>query len=166
MVQKKEDVKDVVKAAASKAAVKTEETKAVTAKVPAKEEKAAVKVEPKKEEAVKEDAPKKRGRKPGSKNSTSTAKKSTAKKAAKKTTAKKSVGRPSSKKEGLAPEIYLQYNGGETVISDIVERIKQQFVNEGHRAGNMKSLQIYMKPEENAVYYVINEKNAGKVNIF
>lgn len=167
MVQKKEDVKDVVKTATPKAAVKTEETKAVTAKVPAKEEKAAVKVEPKKEEAaVKEEAPKKRGRKPGSKNSTSTAKKTTAKKAAKKTTAKKSAGRPSSKKEELAPEIYLQYNGGETVISDIVERIKQQFINEGHRAGNMKSLQIYMKPEENAVYYVINEKNAGKVNIF
>lgn len=156
MAQKKEDVKDTV----VKTTVKEEETKTVPAK-------ASAKAEPKKEAAVQEevkaDAPKKRGRKPGSKNASTLAKETEAKNTAGKK--KASVGRPA-KKEELTPEIYLQYNGGETVMSEIIDRIKQQFVNEGHRAGNMKTLQVYMKPEENAVYYVINEKNAGKVNIF
>lgn len=158
MALKKEDVKDT----AVKAEVKTEEVKAAPVEAAVQEE---VKTEA--------PAPKKRGRKPGSKNASTLAKE--AKKAGTKTTAEKktpgrkkgSVGRPASaKKEELTPEIYLQYNGGEAVMSDVIERIKQQFMSEGHRAGNIKSLQIYMKPEENAVYYVINEKNAGKVNIF
>lgn len=159
MAQKKEDVKDTV----VKATVKAEETKTAPAK-------ASAKAEPKKEAAVQEevkaDAPKKRGRKPGSKNASTLAKE--AKNAGAKNTSgrKKASGGRAAKKEELTPEIYLQYNGGETVMSEIMDRIKQQFINEGHRAGNMKTLQVYMKPEENAVYYVINEKNAGKVNLF
>ena len=87
----------------------------------------------------KADAPKKRGRKPGSKN------------------------KP---KEQLAPEVYLQYCGEEADQNAIIERIKEQYVSEGHRAGNIKSLKLYLKPEDRAAYYVINDRYAGKVDLF
>lgn len=157
MAQKKEEVKEVVKKdTVVKTPVKAEETKAAPAKEP-------VKAEPKKEPAVKEEvkaeAPKKRGRKPGSK------KVSTVAKEIKKSVAK-SVSKRTAKKEELTPEVYLQYKGGEAGMSEMIDKIKQQFINEGHRAGNIKTLQVYLKPEENAIYYVINEKNAGKVDMF
>lgn len=87
----------------------------------------------------KADAPKKRGRKPGSKN------------------------KP---KEQLAPEVYLQYCGEEADQNAIIEKIKEQYVSEGHRVGNIKSLKLYLKPEDRAAYYVINDRYAGKVDLF
>lgn len=48
----------------------------------------------------------------------------------------------------------------------IEEKVKAQFVAEGHRAGAIKKLDIYIKPEENAAYYVINEKFSGRVDLF
>ncbi len=110
-----------------------------------------------------------------------TAKKTTEKKAeateaTKKTTAKKKAAekapakpgrKPAAKKaENLNPEVYLQYIGLEAEESEIVARIKEQYVSEGHRAGNIKSLKIYLKPEEKTAYYVINDKTAGRVALF
>lgn len=94
-------------------------------------------VETKKEEA--KTAPKKRGRKPGSKNK---------------------------QKEQLTPEVYVQYHGEEAEQSAIIEKIKEQYVSEGHRAGNIKSLKLYLKPEDRAAYFVINDRYAGKVDLF
>lgn len=31
---------------------------------------------------------------------------------------------------------------------------------------SIKTLQLYLKPEESAAYYVINQKFAGKVDLF
>ena len=69
-------------------------------------------------------------------------------------------------KEQLAPEVYLQYCGEEADQNAIIERIKEQYVSEGHRAGNIKSLKLYLKPEDRAAYYVINDRYAGKVDLF
>ena len=101
--------------------------------------KATTATEKKTETNKKADAPKKRGRKPGSKN------------------------KP---KEQLAPEVYLQYCGEEADQNAIIEKIKEQYVSEGHRAGNIKSLKLYLKPEDRAAYYVINDRYAGKVDLF
>ena len=43
---------------------------------------------------------------------------------------------------------------------------KKQFVAEGHRAGCIKTLNIYVKPEEYKAYYVINDKFFGSVDLF
>ena len=124
------------------------------AKKPVEKNEAVKEPEATKEEAVKADtkavsantkkesaqpAPKKRGRKPGSKNK---------------------------QKEQLTPEVYLQYHGEEVEQSAIIEKIKEQYVSEGHRAGNIKSLKLYLKPEDRAAYFVINDRYAGKVDLF
>jgi hypothetical protein len=86
--------------------------------------------------------PAKRGRKPGQKNAVK------------------------ADKGELKPEVFIQFAGTEAVVADVTEKIKASYVEEGHRVSSIKSLQVYLKPEENAAYYVINQKTAGKVDLF
>ncbi len=79
---------------------------------------------------------------------------------------KKTVKKAETVKAEAFSEIYIQYAGQEVVQKDVVDRIKEIFVADGHRASTIKSLQIYVKPEENAAYYVINKKITGKINLF
>lgn len=49
----------------------------------------------------------------------------------------------------------------------VVDKVKAAFVASGHRVSSIKSLQIYIKPEENKAYYVINDnKYSGEVDLF
>lgn len=139
---KVEEVKTTVKetAAAAKEAT-ANATAAVDAKV--EEAKAAVAKEETKE-AVKETAKPVKEKKPS--------------RAAKKAAAKE--------KEELKPEVFVQYQGKEAIIADVVEKAKGEFVATGHRVSSIKSLQVYLKPEEFAAYYVINQKFAGRVDLF
>lgn len=139
---KAEEVKAAVKetAAAAKEAT-ANATAAVDAKV--EEAKAAVAKEETKE-AVKETAKPVKEKKPS--------------RAAKKAAAKE--------KEELKPEVFVQYQGKEAIIADVVEKAKGEFVATGHRVSSIKSLQVYLKPEEFAAYYVINQKFAGRVDLF
>lgn len=100
-------------------------------------------------------------------------KKATKKAAEKKETAAKKE--PATKKETTAKkttkkatevEVYIQFAGNQVVEKDIEDRIKAAFVAEGHKESAIKSLKIYVKPEENAAYYVINEDNVGRIDLF
>ncbi len=92
--------------------------------------------------------------------------------AAKSTTEKKKPGRPAGKttaketKGELKPELFLQFQNKEAVMEEAIQAAKDQYVAAGHRVSSIKSLQVYFKPEENAAYYVINQKFAGKVKLF
>lgn len=81
----------------------------------------------------------------------------------KKTTAKAAKA---AKKEPVKPEIIVQYQNSEVDTAAIEERVKTQFVAEGHKAGFIRKLNIYIKPEEYSAYYVINDKFSGRVDLF
>lgn len=86
------------------------------------------------------------------------AKKAPAKKAA--TTTKKA---PAKKAETV---ITVQFGGNEVAIASVEEKVKAQFVAEGNKASSIKSLNIYVKPEEASAYYVINGDVTGRVDLF
>ena len=89
------------------------------------------------------------------------AKKTAAKKeTAKKTTAKKTV---KAEKPAVSQNIYVQFAGKEILSADLVEKATQEWVALGHRASSIKSLDLYVKPEDMAAYYVINGKESGKI---
>lgn len=92
----------------------------------------------------------------------------TAKKTVKETAKAKKTTKTAKKeeKEVLTPEVYIQYEGREAVVADAIEKAKAEFVADGHRVSTIKALQVYLKPEENAAYYVINQKFAGRVDLF
>ena len=112
-------------------------------KAPVVEEK-AVEAAPVAEEAVTEK--KKPGRKPGSTN--------------KKTAVKEEV-----KKVEKKDEVFVQFAGEEYSVEEVMEKAKAAYVAEGHRAAAIKSVRLYIKPEERKAYYVINEKAAGSIDL-
>ena len=64
-----------------------------------------------------------------------------------------------------AEEVYVQFGDGEWKTADLVQRVKDAFVAEGHRAANIRKLALYIKPEERKAYYVINDKVSGSVDL-
>lgn len=92
-----------------------------------------------------------------------TVKKTTAKAAKAAKTAKEAK---TAKKEPVKPEIIVQYQNSEVDTAAVEERVKAQFVAEGHKAGFIRKLNIYIKPEEYSAYYVINDKFSGRVDLF
>lgn len=136
----------------SKADVKTEVEKAV--------EKATEKVEKAVEKTTEKVAEKAAEVKADVKDA---AKKTTAK-AAK--TAKTAKVAKTAKKEPVKPEIIVQYQNSEVDTAAVEERVKAQFVAEGHKAGFIRKLNIYIKPEEYSAYYVINDRFSGRVDLF
>ena len=92
-----------------------------------------------------------------------TAKKAPAKKATTKKAATTKTAKAAVKKETV---ITVQYQGNEVSVASVEEKVKAAFVAEGHKAGSIKTLNIYVKPEEFAAYYVINEKYSGRVDLF
>ena len=118
--------------------------KAAAAKAaPAKEEKAPVK----KTEVKEEKAPAKKAEAP----------KKAASKAAAKTT--------KTAKETVSQNVYVQFDGKEVKTEELVEQVKAIWTGEGHRASSIKSLEVYVKPEDAAAYYVINGKDTGKIEL-
>ena len=66
------------------------------------------------------------------------------------------------KAQNMRPEIFVQYQGGETGMDALVEAVKEAFHAEKKRTP-ITSLKMYVKPEENTAYYVINGEHEGKI---
>lgn len=62
----------------------------------------------------------------------------------------------------LKPEVYVQFQETEADIAVLIERAKEEFHKEKKRT-RITGMKLYIKPEERAAYYVINEKASGKV---
>ena len=149
--KKAEDVKinAPVKTAETVKTVKTE-TAAPAVKAGVKE---TVKEAPKAEvktEAVKAEAPK--------------AEKKAEVKAAPKKRGPKPKTEKTEKKEAVQ-NVYVQFAGKEILTADLVAQVTEKWVALGHRASSIKELNLYVKPEDNAAYYVINGKESGKIEL-
>lgn len=112
--------------------------------------------------------PKKRGRKPGTKIKKEAEEKETVKKeVVKKETVRKETAKKEAAKKDDTQEkkVCIQYAGREFDLAAIEESVKKAWEAEGHRAKSIKKLEIYIKPEEPAAYYVINSKKDGRINL-
>lgn len=139
VTETKEIVKEAMKEAVKAAGEKAEETEKKVAEI-----KSAAKVEESKAAVVVEEA----------------------KAAVKKTVKQAAEKKATVKKTDLIPEVFVQFDGREDVVAEVVERAKEAFVADGHKEATIKSLQVYLKPEESTAYYVVNKKYAGKVYLF
>lgn len=79
-----------------------------------------------------------------------------------KETAAKARALEKEKAQNMHPEIFVQYQGGETSMDALVEAVKANFHAEKKRT-LITSLKMYVKPEEHTAYYVINETFEGKI---
>ena len=60
---------------------------------------------------------------------------------------------------------YLQYMGKEISTEEITQKVHEAWKTLGKNVDEIKTLNVYLKPEEAAAYYVINEETTGKVAI-
>lgn len=92
----------------------------------------------------------------------------TAKKApAKKTTARKTPAKRTTTKKAavVTEEVYLQYAGKEFSSADLTAKVKEIWKEMGKKASDLKDIKVYVKPEENAAYYVINNEETGSFGL-
>lgn len=119
------------------APVKAAEVKVETVKTEVKAE--AKKAEPKKEVAKKETV--------------------------KKETVKKAPAKKAATTKEVEPTVVVQFAGQEVAMATVIENVKKAFEAEGNKVSSIKEMQIYVKPEEYAAYYVINGVS-GRINLF
>ena len=123
--------------------------------------------------AIEKEAPAKTAAEPA-KADAATAKKNTEKTTARKTAAKKTAEKSASAKKpavkrtaakktaSVNAEVYVQFWGKEVYAKDIVESVKKIWTDEmGKKESELKELKVYIKPEDNGAYYVINGDITG-----
>ena len=67
------------------------------------------------------------------------------------------------KADHLKPEFFIQYQGDEIAMDTLVEAAKADF-HASKKRTLVTGLKLYVKPEDRMAYYVINEKNEGKIS--
>ena len=117
-------------------------TAKVVAKVPAEEKKVEVKAAEVKAE-TKTEAPK-----------AEEPKKETKKAPAKRAAAK-----------DIKTSVVVQFAGKEVTEKELIAAVKKAYKKKGNKVGDIKTIEIYVKPEENAAYYVVNGVGADDYKI-
>ena len=60
-------------------------------------------------------------------------------------------------------EIFVQYNQHEIRTTDIMDKAKDDYLRKGNKLSDIKEIQVYIKPSDNAAYYVVNHSETGKI---
>ena len=69
-------------------------------------------------------------------------------------------------KKGMKETVYLQYAGKEIDKDLIVKQVKEVWTKQMKRkVGEIQTLTVYLKPEDNMAYYVINEDVTGSLEL-
>ena len=67
-------------------------------------------------------------------------------------------------KKTLKTSIVVQSSGREITDKEIIASVKKAWTEEtGKKVGDMETLTVYVKADEAAAYYVVNEAETGKV---
>lgn len=90
---------------------------------------------------------------------------STKKVAVKKNVKTTEVKKAKEKKEGKV-ELYVQFSNQEVVTDVVLERVKQAYTTAGNEVTENDDIRIYIKPEENKVYYVVNNGYASDIVLY
>ena len=61
-------------------------------------------------------------------------------------------------------DVFVQYGEKEVKVAEIVDTAKAAFKEANGRKA-IKTIEVYVKPEESAAYYVINSEFTGKVDL-
>lgn len=90
-------------------------------------------------------------------------KKETVKKAA--AAPKKATTPKRTAEKAALTKVYIQYEGREVSADELVDSARKAYVDEGGKASDIKTIEVYVKPEENAAYYVVNGEGSDNRKI-
>lgn len=61
---------------------------------------------------------------------------------------------------------YVESYGRQVEEKTLIAKIKELWVADGNKIKDIKELNLYVKPEEDACYYTINEDVSGRIKLF
>ena len=86
--------------------------------------------------------------------------------AAKKTPAKKTTVRKTVKKADQKTSLHVQFSGKSYSQEDFIKMAQDIWEYDlNQKAGELGSIELYVKPEENVVYYVMNQEFTGSFGV-
>ncbi|MCP1101488.1 hypothetical protein M2454_001224 [Aequitasia blattaphilus] len=88
--------------------------------------------------------------------------KSAATKETEKTPAKKTVKKTVKKEMKVSTTI--EYYGNQLKEKDIIANVKKAWRASGNKVSDIKTMELYVKPEDYSVYYVINGDKTGSIS--
>ena len=71
--------------------------------------------------------------------------------------AAKETVRKAAPKKAAKKTVILQYAGKEVVYENLLKKVDEIWAEKGKDAAAMKDVRVYVKPEENMAYYVVND---------
>ena len=80
----------------------------------------------------------------------------------KKAPAKKAPAKKTAKKD-IKVKAVVEYYGKQVEEKDMIAAVKKAWTKSGRKVADIKTIDLYIKPEEGAVYYVINGIDTGVV---
>lgn len=66
-------------------------------------------------------------------------------------------------KKEMEIKLVVEYQGRQVEEKDMAAAVKTAWTESGNKEEDIKTMALYVKPEENTVYYVINDTETGKV---
>lgn len=61
-------------------------------------------------------------------------------------------------------ETIVQANGNELAVTDIEKAVKEEVKSTGVKVKDIKSISVYVKPNENEVYYTCKLADGSEIN--
>ena len=65
----------------------------------------------------------------------------------------------------IKTSVGVQFAGKEVTEKELIAAVKKAYTKKGNKVGDIKTIEIYVKPEENAAYYVVNGVGADDYKI-
>ena len=82
----------------------------------------------------------------------------------KKETVKKTPAKRTTAKD-IKTSVVVQFAGKEVTEKDLIAAVKKAYTKKGNKVGDIRTIEIYVKPEESAAYYVVNGIGADDYKI-
>lgn len=67
--------------------------------------------------------------------------------------------------KSAAIQVIYQFEGREVTEKELIAKVKEIWTSKGNKIKDITSLNIYIKPEEEKAYYVINDVENGKIEL-
>lgn len=65
----------------------------------------------------------------------------------------------------MKANLYVEFQGKQMDTKDVLAAAKKVWTANGNKVKDLKTVDLYIKPEENAAYYVFNETESGKIEL-
>lgn len=64
----------------------------------------------------------------------------------------------------LKENLIFQVDGQDYDLSDVISMVKEDWKAKGNKMGSVSQLDVYVKPEDSRVYYVVNKETEESVD--